>query len=73
MNKKEQVIKVLLTPINVTGYSGKDGVSIKKTENCIETTQTYYPYKSYDINIDPDMLSDGTLWEVQTALYFRWT
>lgn len=55
MNKKEQVIKVLLTPINVTGYSGKDGVSIKKTENCIETTQTYYPYKSYDINIDPDM------------------
>ena len=49
MDKKNQVIDVLLTPINVIRHSGKIDVSIKKNGKYIETTQTYKRA------LDPDM------------------
>ncbi len=55
MDKEKQVEEILLTPIIVTRYSGHRGVRIKKVGNKIETTQSYYPYKKYKINLDPDM------------------
>lgn len=55
MDKKKQVEEILLMPINVIGYSGMTGVKIKKAGKCIETTQSYYPYKNYPIGLDPDM------------------
>ena len=55
MDKKKQVEEILLMPINVIGYSGMNGVKIKKAGKGIETTQSYYPYKNYPIGLDPDM------------------
>jgi hypothetical protein len=52
--KRQQVYEVLITPIECTEYSnGKE--SIVKIGNIIKTTQTYYPYKKWDIPLDEDM------------------
>ena len=55
MDKNEQVEKVLLTPISVTGYKGNGTIQIKKEEALIKTTQAYYPSKNYPISLDADM------------------
>ena len=52
--KKQKVYEILMMPIECTGYS--NGKPIIKIENeVIKTTQTYYPYKEWDIPLDPDM------------------
>ena len=55
MDKKKQVEEILLSPINVIGYKGNAAARINKVRNKIETTQSYYPYKNYPINLDADM------------------
>lgn len=52
--KSKQVYELLLTPIVCTGYSeGK--VSIIKCGDKIKTSQSYYPYKKWEIPLDEDM------------------
>ncbi len=55
MNQKQrQVYDIMLMPIQNTEYSaGK--IVIERKELVIETTQTYYRYKKYPINLDADM------------------
>lgn len=57
--QKEDIIKIMMTPIECTGYSNGNP-SIKIENGVIKTTQTYYPYKEWngekvDIPLDPDM------------------
>ena len=57
--QKEDIIKIMMTPIECTGYSNGNP-SIKIENGIIKTTQTYYPYKKWngkdvDIPLDPDM------------------
>ena len=52
--KCRQVYEILMTPIECTGYS-KGTISINKSGNHINSTQTYYPYKKWDISLDEDM------------------
>lgn len=52
--KSKQIYEILLTPIVCEGYS-KGKVSIVNCDNYIKSTQTYYPYKKWNIPLDEDM------------------
>lgn len=57
--KRRQIVEVLLCPIESVKYSGGK-IKIWREDNVIKSTQTYYPYKSWNgkkrqISLDEDM------------------
>lgn len=65
--KKQNVI--------VNEYDAGENRGGFKNKLLIEGVTWRYPNTEADVlqNVSIDIVSDGTLWEVQTALYFRWT